>query len=454
MMIKYTRIFITLLLAIIVFQVKAQQSTATTSSPYSRYGLGDLNSQALPQNIGMGGLGAAVNNFSGYFNINPVNPASYGSLGLTVIDVGLYSSILTLNQTGAASQRNGDFRLDHINFAFPVSKRSAISFGMQPYTSMGYNYKTTKANFGTGSSIDTNAVNYIYSGNGGLTKAYFGYGFGIGKHLLLGANVSYIFGKLQQFGSTEIPGLFGTLNSREEDSYSIGGLSYDYGAQYTIDLSAVKHVILGYSASASSKINSQYTHIITQYDYDNSGNENPALDTLIDTKAPTSKIQLPQINHFGVSYVNDGKFLVGAEYTMGNWAKLASQDVFSDVNQYLQNSKTYNLGGQFTPNINALNSYWATVDYRLGFIYDQSYINVNNADNNTNTNIKSYALTFGLGLPLKPSSDRLGFYKINFAAEIGRRGTLNNGLVKENYVNLHLSFLLNDNGWFRKYKIQ
>ena len=32
----------------------------------------------LPQNIGMGGLGAAVNNSSGYFNVNPENPASYG----------------------------------------------------------------------------------------------------------------------------------------------------------------------------------------------------------------------------------------------------------------------------------------------------------------------------------------------------------------------------------------
>ena len=64
-MIKYTRFFITFLLAVIVFQARAQ-STATTSSPYSRYGLGDINPQVLPQNIGMGGLGAAVNNLSGY----------------------------------------------------------------------------------------------------------------------------------------------------------------------------------------------------------------------------------------------------------------------------------------------------------------------------------------------------------------------------------------------------
>ncbi len=318
---------------------------------------------------------------------------------------------------------------------------------------MVYNYKTTLKGFGTGATPDTSDINYIYSGNGGLTKAFVGYGFSIGRHLLLGANASYIFGKLQQFGSTEIPGLYGTLNSREENNYSIRGFNYDYGAQYTIDLSTTKHIILGYSAAANSKINSQHTHLVSQYNYDDSGNENPALDTLVYTQDAKSKIQLPQINHFGLTFVNDNKFLIGAEYTMSNWSTLATQGIFDDVNQYLQNSKTYNIGGQITPNAIALSNYWATVDYRLGFIYDQGYINVNNATNNTNTNVKSYALTFGLGLPLRPSADHNAFYKINFAAEIGKRGTLDNGLVKENYVNFHLSFTLNDRSWFSRYKL-
>ena len=215
----------------------------------------------LPQNTGMGGLGAAVNNFSGFYNINPVNPASYGSIGLTAIDIGLYGNVTSLSQLGTdgskITQSNGNFKIDHINFAFPVTKHSALSFGLQPYSQVGYNYKTTQKNFGTGSTADTNAVNYIYSGNGGLSKAYIGYGFGIGKHLLLGANMSYIFGKIQQYSSTEIPSLYGTLDSRVENSYSIGGLSYDVGGQYTIDLATTKHIVLGYSATLSSSLNSQ-----------------------------------------------------------------------------------------------------------------------------------------------------------------------------------------------------
>jgi hypothetical protein len=446
-MIRYTRFFVTFLLAIIVFQARSQ-STATTSSPYSRYGLGDIVPQVLPQNIGMGDISVATNSFSGYYNVNPLNPASYSKIGLTVVDIGLYGNTLTLNQTGQPSQSNTNYRLSHIVFAFPISKHSAFSFGLLPYSQVGYNYKTTVKNLGTTSSVDTNSVNYIFSGSGGLSKAYIGYGFGIGKHLLLGANVSYIFGNLKNLSSTEIPNLTGALNSRVEHSYAIGGLNYDYGAQYTVDLTDNKHIILGYSGSAASQITSQFSNIISQYNYDGQGNENVPLDTLSYTKNPKTKIKLPLINHFGVTFMNDNKFLLGAEYSTSNW----SQFSIGGVNQGLQDSKTYNLGGQITPNFNALNNYWATIDYRLGFIYDQSYIDVNNASNNTNTNIKSYAVTFGLGLPLRPNQSGTSFYKVNLSAELGRRGTLSNGLVKENYINFHLSFTLNDK-WFIKYKL-
>jgi hypothetical protein len=145
------------------------------------------------------------------------------------------------------------------------------------------------------------------------------------------------------------------------------------------------------------------------------------------------------INRFGIAFQNDGKFLIGADYTMSNWSKLT----VAGTNKGLRDSKTFNVGGQFTPNINSLSNYFASVDYRLGFIYDQTYLNVNSTD------IKRYAATFGVGLPLR--ANNTSFYKINIGAEVGRRGTLVNSLVKENYVNVRLSFTLNDK-WFQKYR--
>ena len=442
-MIKYTRFFIIILLAVSAFGAKAQ-STATTSSPYSRYGLGDIDPSILPQNRAMGGIATAINKINNFNTINVLNPASYGFINYTTIDVGLYSNIVNLSQAGQTGVSNANFRLSHINFAIPVSRRSALSFGLMPYSEMGYNYMQTKANLGSGSPADTNAVNYLYKGDGGLSKAYFGYGIGVTKHLYIGGNVSYIFGNLIQTSSTEIPNLYGTLNSRIEESNSIRGLNYDFGLQYSFDFdNNVKHLTFGYSASTGNTISNTASYIVSQYTYDSSGNENTPADSIVNKQSSKTKIKLPQINHFGVSYQYDNHYLVGADFTMGNWSNLT----IGGTNAGFQNSKTFNVGGQYTPNANALRNYFARVDYRLGFLYDETYLNLNN------TNINRYAVTFGLGLPLSPSQTLSTFYKVNLSAEVGKRGTLDNGLVKENYVNIHLGFTLNDK-WFQKYKFQ
>ncbi len=438
-MIKYTRFLLTLLFSVVItFAANAQ---STTSSPYSRFGLGDIDPQLMPQNLGLGGIGVATNRISLFNSINVVNPASFGAMNITVIDIGVYSNFSTLSQTGQTSQSNKNFRLSHIAFGIPVTKRSALSFGLLPYSERGYNYKKSVSTLGSGSVVDTNVTNYSYSGDGGLSKAYLGYGFGIGKHLLIGGTVSYIFGNLKDNSTVETPGLAGFLNTKTETSNAIGGLNYDYGAQYSFDFSDTKHLILGYSASTGSKLNSQTSYIVSQYTLDASGNANIAVDSAINRQDPKSKLKLPSINRFGISFQNDGRFLVGADYSMGHWSDYS----IGNNNQGLVDSRTINVGAQITPNIATIRNYLATVDYRIGGIYDETYMVVNN------TRIKRVAITAGLGLPLKPSGDGLGFYKINISAEVGKRGTLANGLVKENYVNLHLGFTLNDK-WFRKYK--
>src|SRR3546814_4352854 len=66
-------------------------------------------------------------------------------------------------------QTTSNFALDHINFAIPVSQKSAFSFGILPYSSVGYRYSVP-------GSLDTISVNNAYSGEGGISKAYLGYG--------------------------------------------------------------------------------------------------------------------------------------------------------------------------------------------------------------------------------------------------------------------------------------
>ncbi len=445
-MIKYIKFLLLFFLAGVVLDARSQNSP-TTSSPYSRYGLGDLNPSLLPQNMAMGGIGTALGPINRYSTVNPINPSSYSSIGLTTIDVGLYGSVFTLNQTGQTSQRDASFRLSHITFGIPVTRNSALAFGLMPYSEIGYNYtKTLEHGFGSSAPADTNRTLLSYKGEGGLSKAFLGYGFSLFRTLKLGANVSYIFGNMKQFSSTEFPDLYGALNSRDEKSYAVGGVNYDYGAQYQLDLSLTRHVIFGYSASAQSSLNSQKSHIVSHYKTDASGAEGLPTDSVINIQNAKTKIQLPNVHHFGVSYQRDEKFLVGVDYSIGNWSALT----IDGANAGMANSRTLNVGGQITPNLNSINSYWATVDYRAGLILDQTYFNVNNATGTGQTNIKSYAATFGFGLPLR-AVNGTSFYKINIAAELGRRGTLTNGLVRENYFKIRLGFTLNDR-WFQRYK--
>ena len=442
-MTKRYGIFITILFAVIAFGANAQ-STATTSSPYSRYGLGIIDPIVLPQTIGMGGIATAINQVGNYNNINPENPASYGFLTLTTIDAGISTNMMNLSQ-GGITDHNSNFKFSHVAFGIPITKRSAISFGLFPYSEMGYNNQVTKTGFGSGSSADTNVTNYNYNGEGALSKAYFGYGFGIGKHLYIGANASYIFGDMHQYSSTQIPTLYGMLNPIIEQSNVVGGVNYDYGIQYSFDFGeyGTKHLVLGYSAQANTSLNSTSTYLVSQFTYTSSGTANPAADTVLSSQQAKTKIQLPQINHFGISFQNAGHFLVGADYTMGHWSALS----IDGINQGLRDSKTFNIGGEFTPDPQALRNYFARMNYQAGFKYDQSYLYLNN------TNIKGYALTLGLGFPLAPANVGNSFYKINFAAEIGQTGTVANGLVRENYVTLHLNFVINDR-WFMKFKFE
>lgn len=444
-MIKYTKLFITLVLVISAFGASAQNG-ATTSSPYSRYGIGDIDPNWTPQMAGMGGIAAATNTISGFATINTINPASYSAIGLTTIDVGVFGSSLKLARDEQGSQKNTNFRLNHLLFAFPVTKRSALSFGLQPYSQRGYEYTQTQSNLGTTDPADTNAVNFKYSGEGGLTKAHIGYGFGIGRHLSLGANVSYIFGNMKDYRVTSIPGIYGAFDTRIEQSSSVRGLNYDYGAQYMFNLGERNTLTFGYSGSAPTKLSIQNSTYVSHFTTGADGSQNLPLDSVISQENPKSKLKMPSINRFGVAFKAGDKLLIGADYTMGKWSDLsATGEGYETVGQNMKDSKTYNIGAQLTPNVNKLNNYWALVDYRVGFMYNQTNLRVNNTD------ITQYAATFGLGFPLRPSQTSASYYKINVSAEIGKRGALTNSLVKENYINIRLGFSLNDK-WFTRYK--
>ncbi len=424
----------------------AAKAQVTAQSPYSRYGLGNIKPMVLPQYKAMGGISTAIFSPTGYSNINMQNPASYAGISLTTADIGASGTIMNLKK-GDASERSFNGTLNHVALAFPVSRGSAFSIGVLPYSELGYEF-INRSTFTSPGGASSEPVDYIYSGEGGLSKAYIGYGFQIGNHFRLGANAEYIFGNMLQTSSSEMvnqtdaTGNTNVMNARLQTKNSIGGVAFSYGLQYNIPFNSKTSFTIGYSGSSNSKINSTRSIVATQYlKNPTTGDELTALDTVSNIQGAKSKLQLPLTHNFGISLQKYNVWVIGADYRRGKWSDLS----IGDVNQQLQDTYGFSVGGQITPDITSIGSYWNRVDYRLGFNYDKTYVKLNDQD------IKQSSVTFGMGFPLAPSPTRRTFYKINFATEIGKRGSLNNGLIQENFVNFHLGFTLNDR-WFQRFK--
>lgn len=431
--IKY--VYIACLLMVLLPMLSANAQT-TVQSPYSKFGLGNLKSSVLPQQRGMGGISTGVFRSSYVNNINMQNPASYAGINLTTLDIGVSGSSTTL-KTSSLSENSFNGSLSHVAMAFPVTQKSAVSIGILPYSELGYDFKNT-VTVGSGSSAKS--VDYLYNGEGGLSKAYLGYGIQFGDHFRVGANAEYLFGNLIQNRSTEYLDA-GAINSRDQIKNSIYGFNFGYGAQYDFRLGNKTSLVIGYSGSSGSKINSERSQYNTIYYKDSQGNEATPLDTLNAIENGKTNLKLPLLHSVGFTLQKENKWLVGADYRMGKWSDLS----IDNVNQDLQNTYGFSVGGQFTPDVTAINGYFKRVDYRLGFTYDKTYIQMNNQD------VKQMGVTFGLGLPLAGSYARSSFYKMNVSAEVGRRGKLNSGLIQENYINLNLSFMLNDR-WFQRFR--
>lgn len=414
----------------------------TIQSPYSKFGVGNIKGSLLPQYRAMGGVSTAVGRSTLFNNINIQNPASYATINMVTLDMGMSGGYTELKNS-SLKETSFNASLSHVALAFPIRSKSgltksAISFGILPYSQLGYDFKNS-VKVGT-TSENQKTVDYKYTGEGGLTKAYLGYGRQFGDHLRLGVNLEYLFGNLIENRSTEYQNDPGALASRIQDKNSIGGLSFSYGAQYEIRIDNKTNVVLGYSGSSNTALDSKRDRYVTQYNFTN-GSENPALDTLEKVENSKSNLKMPLIHNFGIAIQKNDKWIIGADYRMGKWSDFS----IANVSQNLQDTYGFSVGGQFIPDYSSISNYFKRVEYRLGFQYDKTYIQMNKQD------VKQMAITFGLGLPLS-SLERGSFYKMNITAELGKRGNINNGLLQERYVNIHLGFTLNDAKWFQRFK--
>lgn len=409
-----------------------QAQTTTSHSPYSQFGLGQMREDLLPQNRAMGGISTGLRFQSGLATFNPANPASYSAFSHTILEAGLYGNMTQLAK-GATTDNTADFAFSHIAIGIPLAKAGGLAFGLLPYSDVGYN---TSQNV----TLDTLQYRKSTTGEGGLNKAFVGYGVNPIKGLSLGANVGLLFGNLADFSSIEFPYTLGAYNTRLEDSRLIRGVIVDYGAQYSMSLGNRTNLTIGYSGSLNNVVSSKATTVVSRSQASLDPDfENIPLDTILFQESPSRDINLPLKHNVGFTLSKGYNWMVGADFKYADWTDFQTRP----GEPLLGKNYGFALGGQFKPDATSFR-YWNIVDYRLGFRYNKTQVQFNNQD------INDMAITVGVGLPLPETNFGRTFSRVNLSAEFGQQGSLNNNLVRERYININLGFTINDSWFLRR----
>jgi len=403
----------------------------TSASPYSQFGLGQMREDLLPQYRGMGGVNTAIRRINGVYNTNPSNPASYSATQFTTFDAGLYGNYTQLNST-TRSDNTADFAFSHITMTFPMKRFGGISLGILPYSDIGYRTSST-------GTSNTDPYTKVFTGEGGLTKAYAGWGVRIVKGLSIGANMSYLFGTLNDYSRVEFLPSSGALNTQQQNKREIQGIIFDYGLQYEQPLNKEYSLTFGYSGSLNNDIKERTTIFNTRTTPSSDpDNQNIPLDSTFISDRSSRHLTLPLKHNVGITLARSNRWLVGADFKYADWSRFQTRKGENELR------KNYGvaIGGQITPDVTSLR-YLNRVDYRLGFRYNKTQYFL------SNQNINDMAVTVGVGFPFARNQFSGAFSKINFSAEFGQMGKISNSLLRERYINFNIGFTLNDR-WFRR----
>lgn len=398
------------------------------STPYSRFGLGDIYTNS-PSTI-LKGMGGVANAMSDKCLLNPSNPASYASIdSLSLLfDAGFYIKTASFS-TNRLSSNGSNASFNYVSFGLSATKRWKIGAGIMPYTNREYNVITEHHDLGS--------YKVAFQGEGGLNKAFFANGIKITKNLSVGATVSYIFGTLFDNTSVYYPDSTSFLNGKRSINMRVNDFKLDYGLLYRIPINKYS-VTVGLTYSQGTKIASKRDIFIRSMFKGFENQVESPIDTLKYVKNENVNINIPNGYGVGISVDNGESWTIAADFNWAGWEGFT----MNGVNDSLQNSWNVAIGASYKPISTSISKYYKKITYRAGFHFDKTYYNL------YGQSINKYGITFGFGLPVPRSLTSL-----NVAIELGSMGTVKHNLVKENYFNISVSMSINDR-WFVKKRYQ
>ena len=393
----------------------AQAQIVTT--PYSKMAYGMLNDNVSSIQRSMGGVGYAMR---GGRIVNVMNPASYADVdSLTFLwDVGIDLSNLWSKEEDNKGYNFGA-GLDYLTGHFKVAKGLGASFGLLPYSTVGYSY-----------GGDITGGNEMRSGNGGLNQLFLGVGYQPVKNLNVGVNFAYLFGS-----TVNTTLITSTSTSYFTRNMKVRDWNAQVGVQYTLPLFKNRdHLTVGATFQPKKSFHGHAWG--TSYD---------TQDSKVDTIGYTSmkgKYEQPYSIGVGLSYTMDRRLTLEADYTFQKWSNAKYSPIGGIETQSLRFDDRWKLalGLQYTPNKRG--SYFGAMSFRAGAFFNHDYMMFDESK------LRDYGLSVGVGLPAPNSKTT-----INLGVEWRHREATPVSLISENYLNITIGVNFNEL-WFWKSRIR
>ena len=413
--------------------MSAQEGAYGAYSPYSVFGLGELEKEGSAYNKSMGGTGIATRNKRFINYTNPAAVTARDTLAF-MADFGLEQKN-TLYRQGDLRSANNTFNIHNFVMSFPIYRSSAFMVGLTPFSDVGYDFSSVEER----QDIIGNTGNIAYDsrGTGSVYQLFVGAGVTFWKRLSLGAEYLYYFGNIDRI--TRMDYMNTSYRSvRTGNELAVRASTGKFGLQYEQKLGGNVSMIVGATYRMSAKMNGYSTN----YRY---ATQSSVVDTLthrVDTLAYGNLCFGDEIG-VGISVKGGEKWHAEFNYLRSGWEKSGMDtapgfSAIGDSKFSTATSQSYRLGFEFVPNRNDIRYYMKRCAYRAGVYYDQAYYKL---DGN---NINSMGITLGMTLPV------FRWYNgLTVGLDLGQKASTREGIIRERYAKIAIGFNVHDI-WFQK----
>ncbi|KPE52983.1 hypothetical protein [Chryseobacterium indologenes] len=402
-----------------------------SNSPYATYGIGDVKYDNTIETASMGGISTAyISDFTSSFNF--ANPANNSNFELTSIrlEATNENNYFKTNYNDTKSTKHSTY-LSNIALAFPLSSKVKMGLSYQPYSSKSYDILNTQT------LEDGTVYGNRFKGSGTLNTAQAAVSYKINQQFAVGLRANLYFGNLydlNEFTSSKADLINGyeTKNSIKNFNFTLGG-SYQ-----SLNTRTDKKFTIGATATFGNTRNTTTDYTNSTYRYTDLAQTTKDNVSIIEEKNTSSKNILPLQASIGVGYGSENHWFFSGQL---DYKKGEDISYFGKTFNF-QDTYRISAGGWYLPNYNNFRNYFSRVIYRYGAFYERGNLKLDG------TSINKFGISGGVVLPFKTSSiTRMS--GLELGVEVGKRGTLKNNLINQNYINLRVGFNFADK-WFRK----